>query len=498
LLVTLENVLGNFSITFKRRGDETNVATLTKDDLPKVTETKSFDLSYRYTDGEPSGESANFRVSHYVIDPLHLAPKRNLIAFCARSAIVQDITKRYLKSNMQRSSPIAGKFHIILVHSDYLDDHVNDERNAFHISEESLNYLAAVPMSDIEAATDEVVFDLLSPPDWDRAEILAKAEVKYGISRAMIEETNVKIRYTDTEDSIALRVLNWYQSKIVNDTADIFDLERRLEQLDPQGGEYRDMLNDLAWRYTSSIKYVDMANLSQLVVRRAAVLKVLESAIGRELAVQKNWPSGRRQENEYIIHSVVFPRKKDKETAGEHDIWILGEEWQFADYIASDMPLSKYRCLGETVFAEDVDDAIKAEMIKVASSNKSERPDIAVFCDVETAIIVEFKAPGVPLDRCLNELSRYAAILAMSSGGKLRRFYGYLIGDTVDPIGMQGWKKFATCNGWFHSISLKDSITGADLGEIYMEVLTYQSVVARAKARLEVFKRKLSLPAWQK
>ena len=41
------------------------------------------------------------------------------------------------------------------------------------------------------------------------------------------------------------------------------------------------------------------------------------------------------------------------------------------------------------------------------------------------------------LDDRLGDLSKYAHLLAAKSNGRLRNFYGYLIGDTIAPLWMQ-------------------------------------------------------------
>ncbi|MDH2346761.1 hypothetical protein [Bradyrhizobium sp. SSUT77] len=92
----------------------------------------------------------------------------------------------------------------------------------------------------------------------------------------------------------------------------------------------------------------------------------------------------------------------------------------------------------ECVFETDIDQELQKLLAKRADDNGGKRPDIALFSKEGSAIIVEFKAPGVSMDEHVGDLSEYAHLLAAKSGGRLRKFYGYLIGDTVNPLRLSG------------------------------------------------------------
>ena len=81
-----------------------------------------------------------------------------------------------------------------------------------------------------------------------------------------------------------------------------------------------------------------MANLSQLIVRRAAIIQVLDLACKKNLAIQESSSGGRRKD-ERLIHSIFFPMRQDSNNCVDHDIWLLSEEYHYYDYISSDIPL---------------------------------------------------------------------------------------------------------------------------------------------------------------
>ncbi len=102
-----------------------------------------------------------------------------------------------------------------------------------------------------------------------------------------------------------------------------------------------------------------MTNLSQLVVRRSAMIEVLRHAVGKLLDCQQE-EVGKRNENERIIHNIFFPMGKDDSDSKDHDIWLLNEEYQYFEHIASDKPLSSLTWLGGgNIFDADVDESLQ-------------------------------------------------------------------------------------------------------------------------------------------
>jgi len=258
----------------------------------------------------------------------------------------------------------------------------------------------------------------------------------------MVADTDTRVRYGDNAKSVVERVLKKYQDRIIADTAEIFDLKEEIAKAEPHSADFRSKINELSWRYTTSLKTFDMANLSQLVVRRAAIVEILSLACGKKLDVQA--ATTERREDEAIIHSIFFPMRKDSLEVSDHDIWLLSEEYQYYDYIASDKRLSQIEWADdEKLFERDIDAELEGILRRRADVNELKRPDIAIFSKEGSAIIIEFKAPGVSLDDHVGDLSEYAHLLAAKSNGRLKKFYGYLIGDTINHLRMAGWTRFA-------------------------------------------------------
>jgi len=228
-------------------------------------------------------------------------------------------------------------------------------------------------------------------------------------------------------------------------------------------------------------------------VRRAAILEILH------LAIEKGLPAQNAREkrcDEKFIHNVLFPTGKDSNDTQNHDIWLLNEEYQYFDYIASDKALSTISVAGAAMFDATIDTELEALLDRIYKGKENankRRPDIAIFGKEGVAIIIELKAPGVPLDEHDADLMEYSVLLASKSKGKLNRFYGYLLGDTLNHIRLRGYTRFPDNNGWFATEKVKDPKNDAQIGSLYSEILFYNDIVERARRRLEVYKQRIGL-----
>lgn len=500
-LVSLKSELGAFIISFETRypKDRVETASLSAADLPPVTEVRTAQVEERDPQsGSPLGKWTDFSLSHYKLDAKVFDLPRNAISFCAKSSPVQDITRRYLRTVTEQNRAVDGFHHIVLIEGDLLDRRVNEQRDGFDgipdempvgdlFADETVSY------AGIFDQIDPIIDEMVSPSGWSRDQVITDVTEKFGVNQGMLADTDTRVVYGDSAKTVAERVLRKYQERIIADTAEIFDLREEIEKAEPHTADFRQKIHELSWKYTSSLKTFDMATLSQLVVRRAAIVEILALACGRRLAVQAVTDGARRQD-ERIIHSIFFPMKKDSLETSDHDIWLLSEEYQYYDYIASDKPLAQIEWGdGEKLFDPTIDADLGETLRRRADENGAMRPDIAIFGKEGSAIIIEFKAPGVSMDDHIGDLSEYAHLLAAKSNGRLKKFYGYLIGDTINSLRMAGWTRFAAGQGYFRSTPLQDPEGGRNLGELYAETLFFDDIVDRASKRIGVYRDKLQI-----
>lgn len=493
--IVLRNIIGDFKVSVTERcDDEEETILLSSAELPDHVSKKTLPLICSHN-GSNGHTCHTLEVTRYSLPSDLFVNFSHEVALCANSAIVTSIVKKFIRIQKDRQLPIDGKFELLLVESDFLESKVNDQRDGFKIPNDCSNngdLYGDVSKQDIVESLEDYVFDILTPSDFDRDELLKSTEQRFGISPAMIDQARIKVRYSDTEDNIAKRVLKKFQEEIVNETSNIFNLKQELLQLDPTTEDFREKISKLSWAYTSTIKKMDMANLSQLVVRRSSILEVLRKAVKSILDCQSN-NNGKKQ-NEKIIHNIFFPTGRDSKDCSDHDIWILNEEYHYFEHIASDKPLSSIPWSGgEQLFDGDIDTSLEELFKKNNAEHRLKRPDIAIFNEEGAAIIIEFKAPGVELQEHIPDLIQYSRLLAAKSNGKIKKFYGYLIGDSMDETRMSpSYTKFPSGHGYFNTDRIIDPNTGIQYGELYSEVLFYDQFIERAESRLKIYKEKLN------
>lgn len=496
--VSLKDALGDFVIDFSSDiGGVITSASLKPADIPEHTSVSTITASH--TEGGQS-VSADFTVTHYRLSAAEYALPCNIIGICAKAAIAQIITPRYLKTKALMNNPIDGYFHIILVEGPLLDEGVNEQRDGFDKIPEAdgaADLLDGIQITfeDIYAALDERVQELIAPPDWSRDRLVEDVAQDYGVSEEMLSYSKTRVNFGDTPSEVAKRALTNLQVRVVDETTSLVAMKDAVMKLAPDSDDFRKKIDDLSWEYAASLKTIDMANLSQLVVRRSNLIDVLDLAVRQGLGVQTDLPNGKRRRNEALIHNIFFPMRKDSEEVSDHDVWLLSEEYHYYDYISFDKPLSQIKWAGgQGLFEADIDAAVSNMLAKICDDNNAGRPDIALFHEEGSVVIVEFKAPGVSLDAHVGDLMEYATLLAAKSNGNLKKFYGYLIGDTVNPIRLQGYNKLPGSNGFFNTTDIREPTTQVAIGQLYSELLFYKDVVDRSRKRIGVYRDRLKLP----
>ena len=498
-LVGLKSQLGDFEVSFKTiQGEQDDTETLHAKDLPKVTTNREVQIyEHDPATGIQLQSYQTLKISHYKLNSENYDLPNNVIALCAKSSPVKFITSRYLRPKAVENNPVGGFYHVLLIEGETLDNNVNEQRDDFDIPQDFKNgdlfIQTRISFNDIYDAIGEVINELVALPSWKREEIVQGIADRFGVSEAMLIETGTKVRFGDTPSTVVSRVFSKYQEQAIRETSEIFDMKEEISNSEPDTEAFRQKVNELAWKYTASLKSIDMANLSQLIVRRAAIVEILALACSKQLAVQ-DVKTGERRKDESLIHSIFFPMQTDSNNVSDHDIWLLNEEYLYYEYIASDISLSKIRWDGtDQLFDADIDDEFAKLLKKNSDDNALKRPDIALFSKEGSAIIVEFKAPGVSMDDHVGDLMEYAQLLAAKSQGRLKKFYGYLIGDTVNQHRIRGYTRFPSDRGYFGTDPIIEHSTGMLLGELYSEILYYDDIVDRANKRLEVYKQRLKV-----
>ena len=257
-----------------------------------------------------------------------------------------------------------------------------------------------------------------------------------------------------------------------------FEIRQQQSAVEQKLVESETDVNELAeqlYRVVSETNLAGQDDLVRYVVKRRAVLQLLEKLISRrESALEEH------------IHRIVFPLKR---TSGEidykdHNLWLVDDTLSFYEFISSDIPLSKNAA---------------------APSDSLERPDILAFKTGEPfqhVSMVEFKKPDrTDNENPVDQLARYARLLR--DGGSMDvngvtlpgismnvRIDGYAIvtlNQKMESVIRDGAGEMKQVEGEWRWYGV--------LGNLNMnvEVLDFRAFIRRAKQRNQAFFEALSL-----
>ena len=203
----------------------------------------------------------------------------------------------------------------------------------------------------------------------------------------------------------------------------------------------------------------------------------------------------KRNEDEKLIHNLIF--KQHMENPLDSDLWLINEEYMYFNG-SSETQLSKVTLNGEKVFREEFSEEEERYLNSLGENRKKMRTDVLLFPSEGKCVIIEFKNPDVNVSDCLNQINKYAYFLRnfTKQEFKFLTFYGYLIGESVEN------RDVRSCDGDFKTAPNLDYIfrpnktipdeSGSNQdGTLYMEVIKYSVLKARAELRNKMFIDKL-------
>ena len=277
--------------------------------------------------------------------------------------------------------------------------------------------------------------------------------------------------------------------------------ELEIDKLNPLSKQYRTKFGELSNKLLEIIPQQNKDELARYIIRRDMVVELLKLALKNELAIQKEWAKKKeegeesRQNNESIIHDLIFKRRMK---GVPNDLWILNEEFVHFDGY-SDMRLEELVINGEKLLQDNIDivKALKSVGIHKDTYSK-QRPDIFIFPEEGKCILVEFKNPNEDLSQHTTQIARYAKLIANYSQKPrhFKQFFGFLIGENIDIVSLTSeWQKVPFGNYRIYpslAITAIDE-TEAPIANIYQEIIPLSEIAKRAEIRNKSFAEKLGI-----
>ena len=235
------------------------------------------------------------------------------------------------------------------------------------------------------------------------------------------------------------------------------------------------------------------ASLTHYVARRKIVLELFDKIIKKHLLVQIN---DVRNKDEKLLHNLIF--QQTTTNTEESDLWLVSEDFIYFKGSSEEL-LKDIKINGINLFRDNLTPDEESFRTSLNENRYAKRPDILLFPDEGKCIIIEFKNPDVNVSEHLTQITNYASLIWNFARPefKFETFYGYLIGEKINPIDVRfNDGDFKEAYNFDYLFRPHKSVPGffnkGGDASLYTEVIKYSTLLERAKRRNEIFIKKLN------
>lgn len=474
---------------------------------PKIIvedEGESIDLHRVYEDHmHSSAVREAFQIKNKDFELLHVklrarSSSEHSIAYCADNRLVsEEKLAGKIPGLHGRLSDDKGDFiYVCYVSSELLDKCARPERTGFDMPDDLGELFAGTEISwndiknEVSAKASGHLVQYLEDvrqKGKERVEkFVATRAPRYRPIVARIPEEALYVD-PDISDKDLDLALHRYLADIESDL-----LAKGHDLMDPNDNEAPDDYRTRLEVYLSEAEDIKKSDLANYVSHRKVILDLLE------VAIQKTSKGNYSRED--VIHSLIMPMRKDSsEVLFEScNLWLIDERLAFHDYLASDKPLSSMPITGSTQNKEP----------DIVALNVFDNPVLVSEGDglpLASIVVVEIKRPmragagageaDDPIEQALGYLDRIRKGTVTTKRGRpilpsedIPGFC-YVVCDIRPTIAQRcrvhGMTRTSDGMGYFHYNAPMKA---------YMEVISFDRLVAAAKERNRAFFDKLGLP----
>lgn len=314
---------------------------------------------------ENNGSFYNFILNYLRLEGKGIKDKKHKLKFTANDREVQEVDLR--KYNPLFEDAFDGEYILAYIEGQYLDENVSDDRTNFQFGSGDMFLNTQKITTKIAEELKDIYTDDINKVKEKNAET---------INAFLVESPEYRYIY-NLDPSITERINNHTSKEKIEDL--FFDQARSMRKdVSKQIKEF-----DFAKDYKSELELISQKinvlnqyELSQYVMHRKVILEVLDKLISKKA-----------QEEEYYLeedlHKLIFPMRTNGDNINydDHNLWLIDDRLAYYNFLASDLPFSKY--------TEDAEDKKRADLaiFRSAFSDKSEK-------EMQSNItIVEFKKP---------------------------------------------------------------------------------------------------------
>lgn len=499
--------LPNIQIEYFVQGEKKGQSSITDKDIPPINKSETIPLEFsRISSDGKSIEKLKHKTKDFKIDAFKISQKlqkHNDLKLVSKGEVV-DEPKINLDS-MTEGDNFDGFRYLFLVSSDYIDSRDSNIRGKLTIpniesfgKDTSLFSQEEILWEDIEANVNTTINSLY--PEFEKVKKNHAEDLRKLMDMFLLDEESVKdlnISINDNESKILQKIYEAEATKTAKVDASIKESFDKLDELDTTSSDYAKSLEEEVLKLTKVIPHQNRTALTQYVARRKLILDLFGKILDRKLSIQN---TSERIFDEKLIHNLLFQQGSDDPESS--DLWLLNEEFIYFKG-SSEKQLNLLEVDGKRVFKDEFADEVETYLKSLGENRLRKRPDVLLFPDEGKCIIIEFKDPKVNASDHLTQIDKYANLILNYSREEfaLQTFYGYLIGQSIEPRDVLGtvtrYEYSSQFDYYFRPSEKVNGFDGRPNGSIYTEVIKYSTLLMRAKMRNKIFVEKLQSPQFK-
>ena len=292
-----------------------------------------------------------------------------------------------------------------------------------------------------------------------------------------------KIKYKSTDKDVILKIKDFHEELQLRTVEKINKL---LEDI--KSTKEENFFNEIQMQISELINKVNIensVNLSSYIMYRKYVLNLFNKALELYKSTTK--------QNEELFHNLLLPKHKVNNM--DSNLWLLDDFFLYFDG-SSEVSIKDIKINGKNII-RDLNEEEEKMLNEFNKKRLDKRLDLLFFPEEGKCVIIELKAPSVGVKDNIQQMDKYAELLAnfISSNFTINQFYTYLLTDNFNKYDKpNGYRKIYGINGFVRdSNNIKDYDTDITIANQYSEVIRYTDLYERAKKRNKIFFSKLNI-----
>lgn len=413
---------------------------------------------------------------------LHLCANNREVKSYALSKFIPNLDKRI-------TSAEESYYYVGYMAGHYLDESVNVDRYEFSFADAPLfnnveeRELTEAAIEYIKLYLDEDLGKIKDEKQQRIDEFVRKKKPQYryllNYRAGVYDEIPVGL----TDDKLDLEL---YKQELKWEY-DVAKKKTQIEEKQKNSATNSEQFRELFSEYCSSVTLLSQASLAEYIVRRKAVIDLLEKAL--EVTEEGKYSKESR------LHSIICPMQvtSDDVQFDEMNLWLIDDRLAYHQFLASDQPMKSLPIM-ESEIPRRMDIAVFDKAISYSADDDS----------INSITIVELKRPqrddlAADDKNPVNQVLKYVADIKL---GKVKKangrgfgnvqnasFYCYIIADITESLiedaENAGLIRTPDGEGFFGFNSPKGA---------YVEIISYDKLVKDAKKRNQVLFDKLFRP----